>query len=226
MQTKLMRLAGATLFIALAAAALATMETRLMWGYWIRRPSIASSLGGVEKVFRVSLLPLDRVLSGYEQKRLLDDARSRCTPPSNECLEGRVLLAIGANAAPAPSDSGEDALRAAWERETSERPLPVPTDSKYRDSASRLSGVAIHFHRQDGEYVVLAYRTSEIANDRYIYSEALYRVQGTVTEPIRSDRFTYEIAGLEFLDWPVLWLLNTITLALVSGGVMVRRRWR
>jgi len=74
--------------------------------------------------------------------------------------------------------------------------------------------------------LVLAYRTSEVANDRYIYSETLYRVTSGSLSPLRHERFFYEIAGLEVLTVRILWLFNFACVGVISAMIRLRSNLR
>jgi hypothetical protein len=209
-----------------ASALLALGQNKLMWGYWLQRPSIASSLGGVDEVLGISFLPLGSVSQLPPDRASLLKARGRCEPLSNECLEGRLLQALDGR----DGNVGEvrdGLLREAWSKENRERPLPLPKDPTYQHSAQPVSGLGIHLRRGGEEYLALAYRTSEVANDRYVYSEALYRFSGGGLVPVRQERFFYEVAGLEAIDWRVLWPLNLVCLiACVTVAAFIRKRTR
>ncbi len=220
----MIRAAVCTLLLIGASAPLALGENKLVWGYWIQRPTIASSLLGVDEVLGISSLPIGSAPQTALDRASLLKARGRCEPSSNECLEGRLLPALGGREAKA-GEVRDSLLREAWAAELKERPLPLPKDPAYQSSARSVTGLGIRFRRGGGEYVALAYRTSEVANDRHIYSEALYRLSGRNLEPVRQERFLYEIAGLEAVDWRVLWPLNLACLVacVTLGGYLWRR---
>jgi len=153
-------------------------------------------------------------------------ARARCEPPTNECLEGKLLLAPHGREAQV-GEVRVGLLREVWSMESRLRPIPLPKDPTYQQSARSSVGLGIHFRRTSEEYVALAYRTSEIANDRYIYSESLYRLRAGTFEPVRQERFFYDVAGLEGLDWRVFWPLNfACPAACVAIGAFMRKRTR
>jgi hypothetical protein len=144
---------------------------------------------------------------------------------SNECLEGKLLLALDGRVI----DSNEvrsSLLRQVWTREEKDRPLPLPKDGAFRDSVRAEAGVGIHFLKANREYVMLAYRSSEVANDRYIYSEALYQLDERTPVLVRKERFFYEVAGLESVDWRLLWPFNLVALiAIWLLAEVIRRTW-
>jgi hypothetical protein len=208
------------------SALLAVGESKLIWGYGIQRPSIASSLRGADEVLGISSLPPGSTPQMSTDWATLLEARRRCEPPSNECLEGSLLIALDGRDARA-GEVRNHLLRDAWSKESRERPLPPSKDPRYQQSAHPVAGLGIHLRQRGEEYVALAYRTSEVANDRYIYSEALYRLHGGSLEPVRLERFSYEIAGLEAMDWRVLWLLNLASLAAaVTIAAFIKKRIR
>lgn len=214
------------LVLILASGLLAVGENKLMWGYWVERPSVARSLGDIDGVFGVSALPLGSAWQEPRGRASQRAERGYCRTPSNECPERRLLLALGGREA-GITEVRDGLLGEVWSEETSRNPVPVPKDPAYERSARPVTGLAVHLRSEGREFVALAYRTSEVANDRYIYSEALYRLGQRGLELVRHERFSYEIAGFEAIDWRVLWALNLACLvACVSLAALIRRRTR
>ncbi len=60
----MIRAAVCTLLLIGASAPLALGENKLVWGYWIQRPTIASSLLGVDEVLGISSLGFDAAVGG------------------------------------------------------------------------------------------------------------------------------------------------------------------
>jgi hypothetical protein len=76
-----------------------------------------------------------------------------------------------------------------------------------------LSGMAILFRKHhDREYLLMTYVTSESANDHYAYSEALFQVSSSGPALVKQIHFFLDIAGMEGLEWPLLWPVNIIVL--------------
>jgi hypothetical protein len=201
---------------------LALSQNKLIWGYWIQRPSVASSLSEADEVLGISSLQLGSVAQVFDQAFFVK-VRARCDPPSNECLEGKILLALGGREANA-GEVRNALLQEIWSKEERERPLPISRDPKFQRSAP-VEGLGVHVRKRGEEYVALGYRSSEIANDRFIYSEALYKVSGGNIKRIRQERFFYEVAGLEVIDWRFLWLLNFAGIAVcVAIVVFIKKR--
>lgn len=212
------------LALAVVSGSLAAAQNKLLWGYWFTRPSLASELRGAEHVFGVSALVFAGTPHVSQDRTVLETARRRCRPVSNECLEGRLLLALDPHAA-AAADVRDDLLQQAWSRHVSRLPLPRAAARGYEASAHPTAGIALNFRRGGRDYVALAYRTSEIANDRYVYSEVLYRLETDRLDDVRMERYFYEIAGIEGLDWRVLWALDLVGLAFLVGLAAWLRKW-
>ena len=127
-------------------------------------------------------------------------AKSFCYPELlNECREGRLVIRLEKGRGPIDQlpDVAEPLLNEAWEELLAKGWAPRVRDARYRDSAAPTAGLAVHFRKAGQELLLLAYRTSEVANDRYVYSEALYRLTGSEPTLEKQVHFFLEIAGLE-----------------------------
>jgi hypothetical protein len=90
--------------------------------------------------------------------------------------------------------------------------LPQVRDPQYRKSGVPKAGLALLFVKDDRSLLLLAYRTSEIANDRYAYAEVLQQVRDGEARIARQAWFFLDIAGIEGIEWPILWPLNFVLL--------------
>jgi hypothetical protein len=197
--------------IAITALGLVFAESRMLWGYWAERPSIAAGVSSASEVVAATALPPDKQPSGD----YLGAVRASCQPLSNECREGRLLEPFGrkhlALISPAP-----EWAHAVWSSEQRDRSLPR--------GATPVEGLAIQFRFRNEQFVVLGYRTSQVANDRYIYSESLYRIRDRQLERMHSERFYCDVAGLEALNWRVLFGLNAAVCSVAAAIVALVRR--
>ena len=203
---------------------LALVENRIFWGFFVSRPSLERELqkGDVLVAFSVlKFTPRPTALVGAERNATADRVARICRLGLNECLEGQLVLRLErlGSRRDRAVDVGTPMLHAAWEELTGKGWLPRVRDPAY--PGRPRSGLAILFRKpQDGEYLLVTYVTSEIANDHYAYSEALFRVSSSGAALVKQIHFFLDIAGIEGLEWPLLWPVNVILLlpfwALVS----------
>lgn len=221
-----MKLATRILSLVVISALFAVVQNKLLWGYWWQRPSMAHSLNGIDKLVGISSLPPGSLSQGSSTPGATANALAPCRPVSNECLEGRLLLALDGHATEA-AEMQPALLSQVWVKEEADRPLPLATDASIRTTVRPESGLGIHFFKGSEEYVLVAYRSSEAANDRYVYSEAMYRLTGGKLTLVDEDRFYYEVAGFESIDWRVLWPLDLVVLSVLwLLAEVIRRRVR
>ena len=195
---------------------LAFVENRILWGFFVSRPSLERELQEGDVLVAFSMLefePRPTALAGAERKTAADRVARFCRLGLNECLEGRLVLRLeklGARMDLA-ADVGAPMLHAAWEELAGKGWLPRVRDPAYLGRP--ISGLAILFRKpQDREYLLITYVTSEIANDHHAYSEALFRVSSSGPALVKQVHFFLDIAGMEGLEWPILWPVNVILL--------------
>ncbi|MGE0452400.1 MAG: hypothetical protein AB7O37_05610 [Vicinamibacteria bacterium] len=216
--------------VALVGLGLAVAENRALWGYWISRPSLCRELQAGDPISGFSMLRFSPIgeVAGVMDRRAAHEAASRfCEPETNECREGSLILCLkrqGVKLEAVPEVPLEryatvllPSVVRQWE--------PEATDLAYKQSSRPAHGVAIAFTRNSDQFLLIGYRTSEIANDSYAYGEILYRIEGDRAAVVRRVRFLLDIAGVEGLEWPLLWPLNAAALfALLVVGVRRRKR--
>lgn len=222
-------------FAALLATGLvlAFVENWMLWGFFVSRPSLEGELAHGDRLVGVSMLRFDpQPLPVPPPDRMTEavNAAAVCRPDSNECLEGRLVLGVERlfGSVDGKTDVALPVLRAAWTELVAKGWLPRVRDPAYKATGVPVAGLAIHFRRPDEhEYFLLGYRTSAIANDLYAYSEALFRISGTEVALIKQVRFYLDIAGIEGLEWPILWPVNFFALLLFSDFIPVGhlRKW-
>jgi len=205
--------------VAMAAAALllAVGENRLLWGYWISRPSLASELDGIDRLLAVSVLASDLNTGRVSRKQRPDGltaAQQPCRPRTNECLEGSLLLQLAPQRLTEKTpEVADDLVQQAWAQLKTDSPIRVGSP-QYQRTGKPIAGLAIQFVKGDQESLLLAQRTSEISDDRFAYVESLYRANGGSLVPVRQVRYFFEVAGLEGIEWPILWPVNFVVLLL------------
>jgi hypothetical protein len=200
------------------------------WGYVISRPSMFAEIGDVRSVRRFTEIalsdePPDPAAAStgmpehsaemrvyYQQSsRIAEDLRrhglSLASAPADTTLDVRALIGT---------------LRSAG--------ILVEGDPGYERSSHRLSGAAIEFGDAESRPLLLVMLGSgELENDHYPSYEVLLTRAGSAWQVHRSQRYFYDVAGFEFLEGPVLFLLVSVVstgiygvvLGLVTGAVAV-----
>ena len=169
-----------------------------------------------------------RCHSGTGPWRRCRSCEARCQPERNECREGRLVARAERvfGALDGVPEVDPTLLATAWKELQRHGGLPLVRDPQYRDSGAPKAGLALLFVKGSQDLLLLAYRTSEIANDRYAYSEVLQEVGPGRTSIIHQTRFFLDIAGLEGLEWPILWPLDFVVLLAIWILTMRRRPWQ
>jgi hypothetical protein len=201
------------------------------WGYVISRPSMFAEIGDVTSVrrfteIRVSDDPPDPRTESRETPAE-HSARTRSYYEQDVRIAGD-LRRHGLSLASAPADATLDApalmgtLRSAG--------ILVDGDPGYERSSHRLYGAAIEFGDAGGQPLLLVtLRSGELENDHYPSYEVLLTRRGSAWQVHRWQRYFYDVAGIEFLEGPVLFFLGSvvctgiygIVLGLVTGAVVV-----
>jgi hypothetical protein len=204
-----------SLFGAVALVLVATaIEHRLLWGYWRERPSVAPALEGSRAAASSIVEGFDpgSTMPVVDRNRLIEGFLALCDVPRNECLEGRFAKALAIDSeqlAAMPQVPVQDlSLILAWLR-----------DSGWDLDVSPHETTVIESGGPDGPAWVVAAR-SVVGNDRYHYSEWLLESLDGRFSGAANARFQFEIAGIEFLTWPVLLSLNA-----VGGALVVAAAW-
>jgi hypothetical protein len=155
----------------------------------------------------------------------MDIRKSYCHPWSNECRDGILLLRLEKRFGALDTIPGVDLglVDAAWAALPATGWLPAVPEPPYRSTGLPLSGFAIAIRRASQDYLLLTFGTGQLANDRYAYSELLYRLDDGRLHLVKQIHYFLEIAGIEGLEWPVLWPLNAAVLLI---GYHVFRRGR
>jgi hypothetical protein len=216
--------------ITLISLFLSLIETRVVWGYWLSRATLASELDQADGLVGLSIVRDGSPVRPEDAYAAAREAELFCRPWTNECREGTVLLAFenaGGHLEGMPTIQTSVWTRV-WNaaRHDGWQPPMSTTHSEWSNVV--VGGAGIQFVRQGAAYVLLAYRTSALRNDRYAYVEKLYRLDDT-PHLERDNHWWLEISGLEGVDWRVLWPLNAFVALLgwlplrISKGGRVKR---
>jgi hypothetical protein len=207
--------------IVFTALAFALIENRALWGYWIYRPMLVNDFSKIDRVVGLSMLEFaanDTTPQIVARSPNAERATNFCSPSTNnECIEGRMLLVLKNLWTVATPEVSISLLKRVWENIQLQGWRAMATDPRYQHSSKPIAGLTVQLETSGQSFFLLAYRTSEISNDRYAYVEFLYKVSGEELIQINQNHFFYEIAGLEALTaLPTLWVANAIILFLCS----------
>lgn len=221
---------GCTIALALASGS-AIVENRLLWGFWLHRPTLAAVVdgsGSIDAVSAVRFPPFAGTPTRWARRDWLVQTDSICRGANEACvgeqIAERVSRALEKDAALAEID--DVTLAILWESIR-------PTESRGVGPAGGALGwplkgiVTALGGERAGRWFVLAYRTAEVANDRHAFVEALVEVDGQrafVRDQVVS---YYDEAGLEFVTLGFLWWANLGAVAVVLVvGAGIGRVWR
>lgn len=201
-------------FLVLAALSVlsSVVEHRALWGYWWSRPSFASAVEGATAVKAFSILRFENrlVFAQLDRLQALNRLKNQEGSKGASLVEAQLLerLGLGHGSLDQLPEVSQTTLEGSWRELLSKGWLPKVRDPRYRDSGIPVSGLAARFLKGNSEYLLLAYKTSEIANDRYAYSEALFDNLDSAPSLLKQEHFFYEIAGLEGIGYAVLLPIN------------------
>jgi len=222
----------------LAAFVVASVWSRVYWGYAFRRPAVAASVAGLELAEAVTSVTCERHEGTYScspnPARSLEDEIDYCSRDPYECLSGRIPSALS-EAGKAPQlarelSPGELASLAGILGRTSRL---APEDSGYSGNAI-LSGVAaLGFSSAGGPVLAIGLEGTQVANDHYPYYEALISLADPEPRILRFRTIFHDIAGIEGLEWRQMFgpaiavgLPAATPFALVLSVLVGRRRAR
>lgn len=211
---------------ALTGAAISTAQ----WGYVVGPPSMFEEVYAATSVRRFTDIAVaDAPGPGDATAAHLpaDPAETRAFYAEHSTLAeplGLHRLSLAA----APADAALDvaaligSLRSAG--------ILVEGNGPYKISSRRLSGAAIELEDAIGRpmLVVLLF-AGEVENDHYPRYEVLLTRAGTSWQVQRWHRYFVDIAGIEFLEGPVLFVLATVIgtalygflLAVAAGAIII-----
>jgi hypothetical protein len=210
-----------TILLLGSAGILGLVENRLFWGYWLSRPSLSDPLNSATSLIGASALWFDAngnpvIIKDRSEAFEADTSFCRKSSDRNECLDGSIIHALrekGLLDAQTPQVSRR-LLEQVWPTIAPDLWHPK-VSPRYRATGIPINGLAVHFHTQKGERLLLTRRTSEVADDRYAYLEALLALSPRLRLQ-KQIHFFYEIAGLEGIGWPHFTALSFLVLVILS----------
>ncbi len=203
-----------------------------MWGYPLSRPSLPSAATkacSFKSIASFQLLPREGQtgLSDPKGFRLeWTQGIANFDPAREPYYEHRARI-IRAVSRQKSECSSSDIRRELYENQMKKPDSTVLTKAssgllRERRFASPLKGVTLEFTTREGtliRYVGIA--SGQLANDRYVFMEGLYSAD-TKAGPHWSNQYDYEIAGIEKIEFRLLFpvaLLLAILLSLIVSRI-------
>lgn len=211
------------------SAGLGSTFSRMYWGYFVTPPPVPRMVNGWSEIQSITPIIAPETIepprfeiasdwncSASRQSPLLDDlpycASNRCN--TEFCDSSRVLISLYNQGLlnqvfptidPSKLGEIEEAII------DSDRLFPI--EPGYEElAANNVRGLIIEAQDSAGEkYVLVAFGTGQIANDRYpVYEFIFHRTPDNTLDLRVSQRFYYDIAGIEGLSAGIVFLVFAI----------------
>ncbi|MBP7274814.1 MAG: hypothetical protein KBA51_01265 [Kiritimatiellae bacterium] len=229
--TRFRRPAAAFMWMAAAVAGIlflmSVAVSRYYWGYYLSRPPVPDEIREERRVLAV--IPIRTQTDAEGQRRIvvqpdfvLADQLARGREDPYYCLYERLLLALEERKAlpeTVAADLSDLPELHALIRATG---ILAKAEPGY-DDADELGGVAILAEGPaGGQRLFLGVCGPQVSNDHYPYYEMLFESAGGTGSfsYIRGRRFFYDVAGMEGVEWPVIWIGLAMP-GLLAGYVIV-----
>jgi hypothetical protein len=219
---------GLVAIATIAGFALAGLLNLKLWGYWIHRPDGAKSTieesSQLAAYSSVTINQFGQMQAESGREKRARGAMAFCEPKSNECLEGSFISA-------ARRRFGE--LDGVPEIEANVLKLLGPSISSLAASSFPgaptaamfpLRGVAFVLERDGTLEVAAAVRTSPIGNDRFGFLQANLAIDQESASVRGAEKYYFEIAGLEELDWRVTWPVLSASIFAVGLSLLLKNQ--
>lgn len=185
----------------------------LMWGYAFRRPPILSEVRRLKSVASVVPCKSASDVNGHliaipDLKYDLNEQLEFGRHDSYYCLEQRVLLELDRRGTLPAVVSADLTVFPDLHRRLSESGALAASSGGY-DSAKGLRGVIVGDLADGLRVVVIAAQGGEVSNDHYPYYELAFGAShaGDRLAYLNGQRFFYDVAGVEGLEWYAMWLI-------------------
>ena len=199
------------------------IASKIFWNYYFKRPSILSE---VKKIVKVnSVIPIITKPDDSGLKRFffnpdykIEERISWGEKDSYYCLTARILIYLRDKNLLPDNPEPEIGNLSNLFFLISKSDFLVKPDEIYDDS-DLLMGIIIDAIDKNNERLIIVGATSQqISNDHYAYYECVFREQGTEHKItfIRGQYFFYDSAGIEGLEWYVIWLVTSFWCIFIS----------
>ena len=208
-----------TMLGAVGLAFLASLAlSKHYWGYFFKRPGLlndAKKITRVERVIAVnaaSCIAPERCEFIVDRSRTLAQSLEYARKSTHNALEERNLIYFQAKGLLPDNFSlnlnGAPDLYAPLMK----TPIIAEPDPGYTN-AHQLRGIVIIGFTDLGERrAVVGARGHQLSNDHYPFYEAVFKIEptGEAVTYLSGQRFFFDIAGLEGLEWYIMWPFLTV----------------
>ncbi|MCK4665720.1 hypothetical protein KAU33_03175 [Candidatus Dependentiae bacterium] len=197
--------------------------SKKLWNYYFKRPSILSEVTEIVQVnFVIPIITKPDNSGSYKfyfnPDYKIEERISWGEKDSYYCLEERILIYLKKkNLLPANPEPEIGNLSNLFFL-ISKSDFLVKPDEIYDDS-DLLMGIIVDAIDKNNERLIIVGATSrQISNDHYAYYECVFRELGTENKItfIRGQYFFYDSAGIEGLEWYVIWLVSSLWCIFIS----------
>lgn len=192
----------------------AITASKMYWGYFLRRPGLDRRIRNWDRVISITPVSTERQADGtgifvvdgsYSISNRIKYGRS----DSYYCLDARILIALEdkGKLPDSPNRMEAELLSSLYGRLDSSGIL-VEGDPGY-DEAKLLHGVVVEAVGKDNQrYVFVGVKGLEVSNDHRPYYEFLFKTgkQTSELKLLSCNQFFYDVAGIEGLEWPIMFL--------------------
>jgi hypothetical protein len=197
--------------------------SRTYWGYCFARPALLPEIGDIAQV--TAVIPVQTKSDDSGKRTIVprkDFSLAKCIAYAKKdpyyCLDERILIELERKGL--LPDTHTTTLKGLPELHALIRRTGImaePEDGY--DISDVLSGVVVNaFDKSGSRLVVLVVTGGQVSNDHYPYYEMVFSGQKGSTELsfMRGQRFFYDIACIEGVEWYVVWPGYSL-LAIVTG---------
>ena len=204
----LLTVIAVTLVLVFAAAMAASWS---LWGYALRRPSLDHRIAQARKVFSVTFVKTAETAAGPSlvadpDSSLAARIRYGRTYPYY-CLGERALIALEGPQLQAAPALAADRLGRLYSTIAATGRLEAGEPGYAH--AKNLRGVVIEAEGTDASPLLfVGVQGGQVSNDHYPYYEFLFSNPGGNGTPrlLSAQRFYFDVAGIEGLEWPLFFL--------------------
>lgn len=207
------------------------------WGYFFKRPGLlnaAKTITKVERVIPVKTVSCDRPDQCefiVDRSNTLDKSLNHARRNSYDNPEQRILLHLQAGGMLPNSFSRELDGIADLYAPLMQTPIIAEPAPGYLH-AHQLQGIVLIGATAHGERrAFVGARGHQLANDHYPYYEAVFKLEsnGEIVTYLSGQRFFFDIAGMEGLEWYFIWPLLTVfgialVFPMVGIGALIYQR--
>jgi hypothetical protein len=215
------------LSMAVIAFGISIAMSKSFWGYFFSRPKLIEEARDLVQVRAVVGIKTESIAGGQrmfvaDEQYSFSNSIARTESDPYYCLEERILIDLKKrNLLPPLSATTFPELTGLYEKVTNSG-LLAESDKGY-DSSEKLGGIVVDgVDRSGSRQVILGLTGASVSNDHYPYYEMVFTGGKSASglSFAHGQRFFYDVAGIEGMEWYSIWLLLTIP-AVVIGFVVL-----